>query len=441
MKKIIAILLSAFLLSPVFASKKVVGYATPWGSELTEAQIASLTHLNLCFLRPTDSEGAIKCTYSSTRMKRAVEHAKKHGVKTLIAVADGDKTPLLSKVIPNASARAAFITNILDFIEKNSLDGIDNDWEPDFTQYHQKDITLTELQSDSIRYVNNKVMVEWYNPLNREFRDSLDGRFGAGVKILSAAIGMYDWTWYKHEPYASDNVVWPDEVAESLDFVNLMSYGSGGIDPVTNHFIHGNYDAVFGTTGSIDFWEKKGVPREKMVPGVPFYGMADWSSALYYKDIVKQFSDLTADRDTVTYKGKLYPFNGVNTIKERVRQADSAGTAGIMMWAADYDAPFSHELSLLSAISEAMSGDTDAAAIQSNLTSAAPFKLTLQGMRLTWSQPVEEIRIMSANGRIIEQYNHQVVSMTLPISLAKGIYFVHAVTSSKAELMSKIAIY
>ena len=104
------------------------------------------------------------------------------------------------------------------------------------------------------------------------------------------------------------------------------------------------------------FSERKKIPREKLVLGVPFYGRGytadgelDWNSYMSFADIVSKGDEYyTADR----YNGIAY--NGADTIAKKAELANGYG--GIMMWELTQDAK--GEKSLLKVINDTLIGET-----------------------------------------------------------------------------------
>ena len=69
--------------------------------------------------------------YSGKDMYRKVTEFKKHGIKVTLALggwndSKGDK---YSRLVNSPSARARFIEDVIQFIEKHDFDGLDLDWE------------------------------------------------------------------------------------------------------------------------------------------------------------------------------------------------------------------------------------------------------------------------------------------------------------------------
>src|SRR5699024_5696419 len=97
------------------------------------------------------------------------------------------------------------------------------------------------------------------------------------------------------------------------------------------------------TVRSFDYWiDDRGLPKEKAVMGVPFYGKKE-GTFYEYKKILEMGGDPYADElDSIYY-------NCLKTIKEKTRLSKER-SAGIMIWELPLDTDDEH--SLLKAIYE-----------------------------------------------------------------------------------------
>lgn len=142
------------------------------------------------------------------------------------------------------------------------FDGIDIDWE-----YPTGGGEAPGAPEDTVNY----------NLLLEEFRRQLD-YVAYGVKrpyLLTVAVGSSKWQVDKTQPAV---------YSQSLDFINVMTYdlqGSwSGVGPTDFHCAHyADPSSPFYTWGpdlnlnhSISYFMSKGVPAEKLVAGIAFYG-------------------------------------------------------------------------------------------------------------------------------------------------------------------------
>jgi GH18 family chitinase len=142
-------------------------------------------------------------------------------------------------------------------------------------------------------------------------------------KLLTTAVVSYG------DEYGSGI---PSESFELFDFVNIMTYD--GADHGTMEQFEKGYS----------YWKTRGLPREKIVMGLPFYARPEMS---YFK-IVGIDPD-AAQTDVFEQDGTNYHYNGIPTIQTKTRIA-MENASGIMFWALDHDAQ--GELSLVRAIYE-----------------------------------------------------------------------------------------
>ncbi len=125
----------------------------------------------------------------------------------------------------------------------------------------------------------------------------------------------------------------PSEVFELVDYVNVMTYDGD---------IHGS---LVEFEKGLEYWSGRGVPKEKINIGVPFYTRP---SEISFAKLV-QFDPAAAQVDSFEYNGSPEKYNGIPAVQAKTKLAmQNAG--GIMFWALDHDAQ--GEYSLVNAIFE-----------------------------------------------------------------------------------------
>lgn len=322
------------------AKPHIIAYITNNGDDPTASQVRALTHMNFCFIHPNGDKGELELKFNKSRMEKLISYAKLYDVKALITFGGGGVV-MSKELLENDANRQKLVSNLVEFVATYDLDGIDNDWEPDWDSHGG------DLEGEKIRYENNVRYRKYYGIIQSELRDSLDARFGVSNKILSAAVGAEDRVYYKFNEHNSDPVVWLPGFWDDCDFVNLMAYGRGG------GLEHGDDESAFRT---VSYWEDKGMPLEKMVVGAPFYAQASWDHALIdYSEVIAAFPDIDSTIDTVRFDfgegEQLYGFNSVTSLRKRQDSAVALGLPGLMFWELSQDLPIEHRLSLLRAIS------------------------------------------------------------------------------------------
>lgn len=298
--------------SPALAQQpfKIVGYysmdAALQGTN--RSAIKGLTHINLWFLNP-DSLGNFTADLSA--LKSFVAKAHKRNIKVLFSIGGGSKHPQYLYLL-NDENRPKLIAGFIGQVEKYGVDGIDVD-----------------LEGSDIGGYYEKFVVELGQALH------------AKSKLMTAAIAIY----YKEQ--------FTDQALQQYDFMNVMSYDRTGPwrpDKPGPHstYTHASEDLEY-------FNGERGVPKEKLTLGVPFYGygfgpgLTSPAISKSYKDIVKMFKDAEYEDEWKMPDGRTIYYNGIPTIKLKTMLAKEKAS-GIMIWHVLGDAP--RGKSLLKAIRE-----------------------------------------------------------------------------------------
>lgn len=334
-----AVLLSA-LAPAAFAQTKVVGYIPAYKGLLTTANrtdLTKLTHLNLAFLNPNSagvvaSGGQPVCmgsnaggNVSPTELRNVVAKAHAANVKVLVSLAggvipacSGDWAQLLQPTL-----RQTVVNNLVQFVDDIGLDGIDVDIEGEL---------LTRIDNAG-----------HYTP----FIQALDQAMNARGKLVTAATASY-----------VGGMV-PISSLPYFDFVTLMSYDGIYGNP------GGEHSPYSQAVADINTWKGRGLPRSKLVLGVPFYGYgrgaygnANGSYREYsFQEILNIGGSPNADLiGTACASCDYVTYNGLPTIRAKTRLGVSEGS-GVMMWELSHDGSGGN--SLLAAIDGVVQGGTN----------------------------------------------------------------------------------
>lgn len=277
----------------------VIGSFQKSGSE-SIIQYDYLTYLNYADILPTSTGGLTNYTSGNTdQLKRVVAAAHSKGVKVTIAVGgwnNGDETAW--KVMSASStARTAFANNLAAFITAYNLDGANVDWEFPSNATESSNFTL--------------LMTELAAKLH-----------GLG-KVLTVSVSSSYGSYYS------------DSVLNNVDLVRIMSY-----DKACCGSPHSTYDQA---VSDLTYWKNRGVPKSKLVLGIPFYGRKTWTEAMSYKDIVALDSSAPFKDEKGYENVNSYYYNSIPTVESKtVLAANQAG--GVMVWALDFDASGSNSL-------------------------------------------------------------------------------------------------
>ncbi|MEV8512125.1 glycosyl hydrolase family 18 protein [Dactylosporangium sp. NPDC051484] len=284
---------------------KSIGYMPSWAGSANSIQYSKLTHINYAFILP-NANGSLQGLDNAAKLQSIVSQGHAQGVKVSISIGgwnDGNDSAFES-LAANATARTAFVNNVVNFVNQYNLDGVDIDWE----------------YPDPGASGNN------YTALMSQLSTAMHSR----GKLLTAAVVSEGGTANGVQP----------AVFGYVDWLNIMTYDGGSP--------HSNYD---WSVNAVNFWKGRGLPASKAVIGVPFYSRPGY---LTYADLVAR-DPANANRDCVTINGSNECYNGLPTVRRKTQWA-MANAGGIMYWEMSQDATGAN--SLVNAIYTTATGGT-----------------------------------------------------------------------------------
>jgi GH18 family chitinase/chitodextrinase len=307
MKLTLKILLLFILLgmSLTIQAQRIVGYMPYWAGDVNLIQYSKLTHINYAFALP-NADGTIKPIADVPRLQTIVSKAHAAGGKVLIAIGGwSDNGEVLDgrfeQLAGDAASRARFVTAAMGLVSTYNLDGVDIDWEyPDAGQSSNNyDLLMTALSA----------------------------QLKPQGKLLSAAVTAS----YNGEGISLTAL-------SKMDYVNIMAYDE-------NEFQHSTFDFA---VQSLNYWAGRGVAKNKLNLGVPFYGKQ--GGEVPYSTILSRGGDPNAD-----VFGSI-GYNGLVTMRKKAQYVKDQGYGGIMIWELSEDVTNAN--SLVSAIYGVLGGTT-----------------------------------------------------------------------------------
>ncbi|KAF8389183.1 hypothetical protein HHK36_025876 [Tetracentron sinense] len=233
-------------------------YWPSWASDFPPSAIDTtlFTHIFYAFLMPNSitfkfevskSEAILLSNFTSTL------HHKNPPVKTILSIGGGGADPdVFARMAANASSRRAFINSAIKIARKFGFDGLDLDWE---FPTNPKEMNDLGYLFEEWRFAINKIAkTKNHPPLLL-------------TSAVNAAIDFFLFDVYRTYPAAS--------IRKNLDWINVMCFDYRGSWDTT---VTGAHAALFdpksnvSTSYGVGSWIKAGVPREKMVMGLPLYG-------------------------------------------------------------------------------------------------------------------------------------------------------------------------
>ncbi len=294
-------LLSILFLCLVFPEAKaqssnfrIIGYVPNWidvNSFTQSFNFKQVTHLNYAFQNPDASGNLYE---SNTGLTALVTKAHLNNVKVLVSIGGGSaadgavKTNFQNQII-TAEKRAAFIHKIAAYLKTYKLDGLDVDEEGPA--------------------INSN-----YGAFIKQLADSLKPK---GL-LLTTAVG-----------WGNENI--PNSAFQYFDWVNLMAYDyTGDWDQKRP----GQHSPYWYAQKMISDFKKRGVKKEQLCLGVPFYGYGFYKlpGSYSYNSIITKYPDAW-QKDQV---GDTIYYNGMPTIWKKTKLA-LAEVSGVMIWELSQD--------------------------------------------------------------------------------------------------------
>jgi chitinase len=254
--KLFIILAISLCLRTADAADFVVGYYPSWmQSELAPENLdmERLTHVVHAFAWPT-AQGEL--VYADDFINDdLVGKVHENGGFILLALGGWGNSAAFATMSADSVARIKFIGQLLEFCLQHDYDGIDIDWEHPSNSQEKKSMTL----------------------LVRDMRAEFNKLMRPQPLYISMAVTAGNWAgqWLDYS-----------ELKKYIDWFGCMSYDFHG--DWSNHAGHNSplYASGGDRCGSVDsgiryLTQTRGLPKDKVLLGVPFYGRGFNASGLY----------------------------------------------------------------------------------------------------------------------------------------------------------------
>lgn len=353
-KRLLTLLSTAILATALFSPAKAdeapaeayrsVGYVRNNALEKfgADMDVSNISHLNYAFGHVNEDsvtvdDDALIETLISLKDKNP-------DLKILISLQHvGDPTRFSRRCL-TPEGRTLLVDQTMEIVDKFGFDGVDLDWE-------YPGINLWTLER------TDEADTENFTALLQEFRDRLGEE-----RLLTIACGA-DIPNQEYTDFAA--------ISPILDFMNVMGYDYNWNKFGTAHHSNllpasvgnGNPE-VYGEAG-INSLLDKGVPAEKIVLGVPFYGYlnsgedADARNYTQIKEMIES-GEYTLEYDETTQQSYLAKdgemalgFDDPVTLEFKADYVKENGLGGMMFWDYGHD---DDEGTLRQAIWEGLNG-------------------------------------------------------------------------------------
>jgi chitinase len=239
--------------------KLIIGYVPGFRGELDETMFDArkITHINYAFVNIKDSMAWLTNIATDTINFRRLNNLKKINpdLKILISIGGWSWSENFSDAVLTESSRKKFATTSVDIVRQYELDGVDIDWE-----------YPGQKGEDNIFRAEDKENFTHMFVALRDALDQLESETGKKYLLTSAVTGS--------QVFIQNTEM--KQAAEPQDFINVMCYDYYVGGPVVGHHSNLYPPEDFEKDHSADKDMKNlmaaGVPAEKLVMGLPFYG-------------------------------------------------------------------------------------------------------------------------------------------------------------------------
>lgn len=292
----------------------IVGYATYWDTPVPDPTL--LTHINYAFAHIKNDFESLEIKKESTRFKKILALKEKNPDLKIMLSIGGWGAGNFSEMAADETHRKNFCKNCLAAVEKYGLAGIDLDWE-----YPTSSSAGISSSPDDTKN---------FNLLLKDLREVL----GDELLITMASSSSAKYVDFK-------------TAIQYLDFVNIMTYDMGD-PPKHNAALYPSSMSSRSCDESVDFHRQKGVPYNKIVLGMPFYGHGnetDVPESVDFRDLKKyqdKFTEKWDDKAKVPYlvnsDGKMVlTFDNERSIGLKADYIKSKKLRGAMYWNIEAD--------------------------------------------------------------------------------------------------------
>ena len=244
----------------------IVGYATYWDTAIPDPTL--LTHINYAFAHIKNDFESLDIKGKTGRFKKILALKEKNPDLKIMLSIGGWGAGNFSEMAADDTNRKNFCKNCLAAVEEFGLAGIDLDWE------------YPTSSSGGISSSPNDT--KNFTLLVKELREVL----GEDRLLTMASSSSAKYVDFK-------------SAIQYMDFVNIMTYDMGD-PPKHNAALYPSSMSSRSCQESVRFHREKGVPLNKIVLGMPFYGHgneSDVPESVDFRDLKKYLEKFTEKWD------------------------------------------------------------------------------------------------------------------------------------------------
>lgn len=332
---------------PVEKSKKVIiAYIAGFQGQVDINKISAekITHINYAFVDVQDGKAVLTNEATDTINFRLLNQLKLKNpdLKIFISIGGWTWSGNFSDAVLTEDGRKAFAKSAVEIMHKYDLDGVDVDWEYP---------TIPGLVGNVYRPEDKQNFTLMFQAIREEL-DALEKQTNREY-LLTAAVGGF-------QKYIDNTEM--DKVQQYLDYVNVMTYDYYNSDKTAHHtnlYTSDRYDSPKSADAAIKAFIAAGVPAEKLVMGIAFYGRTfiveegsedgltativeqiNGDGYTFIKDSIIADSSYMKSRDEKAFAPYLFnaeknifiTYEDEESVAEKCRYVVANQMAGVMFW-------------------------------------------------------------------------------------------------------------
>ena len=307
MRHLLSILASLCVCLNVSAGKTepvVVAYVTSWSHVMPDPTV--MTHINYAFGHVNEQFNGVRID-NEQRLRDIVALKKQQPKLRVMLSVGGWGSGRFSEMAASAENRLAFAKDCRRVCNEFGLDGIDIDWE----YPTQKSAGISASPQDT----------ENFTLLMRDLRQAL----GKKLLLTLASVGSAQYIDFR-------------SCVQYLDMVNVMAYDMGNAPKHHSALYRSTIVGWLCASDAVEAHRKAGVPDEKIVLGMPFYGRGKSGVYMKYRDRDKHsekevWHSASKASFLVDEQGELaIGFESPRSIATKCTYIKEQGLRGAMYW-------------------------------------------------------------------------------------------------------------
>lgn len=285
--------------------KVIVAYVTSWSEVMPDP--TTMTHINYAFGKVADTFDAMYID-NEPRLRQICKLKEQNPKLKVLVSVGGWGAGNFSEMAADPAKRMAFAKSCLQKVKEFNLDGIDIDWE--YPTQNSANISSSPQDTEN------------FTLLMRDLKKVL----GKNKLVTCATVANAKYIDFK-------------SCIKYIDLVNTMTYDMG--NPPYHHSALYPSEITNGLSASqgVEAHLAAGVPKEKLVMGMPFYGRGEGKLRNYLRnhDNLGIYTEKWDEKGQVPYmadaEGKLVNgFENTRSLAQKCQYILDNGLRGGMYW-------------------------------------------------------------------------------------------------------------